>query len=220
MSTLKIILSSTRPGSIAPAIGSWITVTAGRSGTSTRWKSSISPRSTCLFLDEPQHPSGQVHEAAHVAWAHAVDTADALVIVTPEYNAGFPAPLKNALDFLHAEWCNKALGMVTYGGGLSGGARAASMLAPVTDALGLVTARHAVAIARAPRRLSVASSSPPRRTTRPHGTCWPNSPGSTGKGTTTRGTGRGLNRIRAAIRNSGRGDRFTTATRAAGTLGW
>ena len=39
------------------------------------------------------------------------------MIVTPEYNAGFPAPLKNALDFLHAEWPDKALGVVSYGGG-------------------------------------------------------------------------------------------------------
>ena len=63
------------------------------------------------FLDEPQHPKlGRYTKPHTLAWAHEVDTADALVIVTPEYNAGFPAPLKNAMDFLHAEWCNKALG--------------------------------------------------------------------------------------------------------------
>ena len=65
------------------------------------------------------------------------------MIVTPEYNSGFPAPLKNALDFLHAEWRDKALGVVTYGGGAGGGAGAAAMLAPVTRALGMVTAEHA-----------------------------------------------------------------------------
>ena len=67
-------------------------------------------------------------------------------MVTPEYNAGFPAPLKNALDFLHAEWQNKALGMVTYSGAPSGGVRAARMLEPVTRTLGMVTAANAVAI--------------------------------------------------------------------------
>jgi NAD(P)H-dependent FMN reductase len=154
MSTLKIILSSTRPGSIAPAIGSWIADTAGRSGDFDAVEVLDLAEINLPFLDEPQHPKlGRYTKPHTLAWAHAVDTADALVIVTPEYNAGFPAPLKNALDFLHAEWCNKALGMVTYGGGLSGGARAANMLAPVTDALGLVTARHAVAIARAPRQV-------------------------------------------------------------------
>ena len=78
------------------------------------------------FLDEPHHPKlGRYTKPHTLAWANDIDTADALVIVTPEYNGGFPAPLKNALDFLHAEWPNKALGMVSYGGGLSGGAGAA-----------------------------------------------------------------------------------------------
>ncbi len=102
------------------------------------------------FLDEPHHPKlGRYTKPHTLAWSREIDTADALVIVTPEYNSGFPAPLKNAIDFLHAEWKNKALGMVTYGGGASGGARAGRMLQPVTTALGLVTAEHAVAISGA-----------------------------------------------------------------------
>ena len=51
---------------------------------------------------------------------------DGFVIVTPEYNHGTSGVLKNAIDYLYAEWNNKAVGFVSYGG--TGGARAAEHL--------------------------------------------------------------------------------------------
>src|SRR6476646_10007801 len=150
MTTLKIIVASTRPGSSGPAIAGWIAATAGRTGEFDGVEVLDLAEINLPFLDEPHHPKlGKYTKPHTVAWARQIDTADALVIVTPEYNSGFPAPLKNAIDFLHAEWNNKALGVVTYGGGASGGARAGRMLQPVTAALGLVTAEHAVAISGA-----------------------------------------------------------------------
>ena len=56
------------------------------------------------------------------------------IFVTPEYNFGFTAPLKNAIDFLHREWAYKAAGIVSYGG-LSGGTRAVQMLKQVLTTL-------------------------------------------------------------------------------------
>jgi NAD(P)H-dependent FMN reductase len=104
------------------------------------------------FLDEPHHPRLGKYTKPHTfAWSRAVDEADAFVIVVPEYNGGFPAALKNALDYLHAEWHEKPVGVVTYGGGPGGGAGAGSMLVPVTRALGLVTTGHGVSIGGAPR---------------------------------------------------------------------
>ena len=155
MSTLKIILASTRPGSSAPALGSWVAGAAGREGDFDQVEILDLAEIKLPFLDEPHHPRLGKYTLPHtLAWAAAIDTADALVIVMPEYNSGFPAPLKNALDFLHAEWRDKALGLVTYGGGPSGGVNAAAMLAPVTRALGLVTAEPSVAIARAAGQIS------------------------------------------------------------------
>lgn len=154
MSTLKIILSSTRPGSIAPAIGNWVTEQARALNDFDQVEILDLAQINLPFLDEPFHPKlGRYTKPHTLAWANDVDTADALVIVTPEYNGGYPAPLKNAIDFLHAEWSNKALGMVSYSGGLSGGARAAEMLFPVASQLGLACARHTVAIARASRQV-------------------------------------------------------------------
>lgn len=150
MSTLKIILASTRPGSSGPALGAWVAGAARRSADFDRVEILDLAEIALPFLDEPHHPKLGKYTLPHtLAWAAAVGSADALVIVTPEYNGGFPAPLKNALDFLHAEWRDKALGIVSYGGGPSGGTRAAAMLAPVTKALGMVTAEHGVPVAKA-----------------------------------------------------------------------
>jgi NAD(P)H-dependent FMN reductase len=150
MTTLKIILASTRPGSIGPALGSWIAQTARRTDSFDRVEVLDLAEINLPFLDEPHHPRlGRYTKPHTFAWSDAINSADALVIVTPEYNSGFPAPLKNAIDFLHAEWKNKALGVVSYGGGAAGGAGAGRMLRPITDALGMVTAPTSVAIARA-----------------------------------------------------------------------
>ena len=153
MTTLKIILASTRPGSSGPAIGHWIAERAGSTAFDTVETVDLA-QVNLPFLDEPEHPKlGRYTQPHTFAWSRTIDEADVLVIVTPEYNGGFPAPLKNALDFLHAEWRNKALGMVTYSGGPHGGTGAAAMLTPVTKALGLVTADASVAIPRAAGRM-------------------------------------------------------------------
>jgi len=150
MTTLKIIVASTRPGSIGPSLGAWLLDKAERTGGFDHVELLDLAEISLPFLDEPHHPRlGRYTHAHTVAWSAAIDTADALVIVTPEYNSGFPAPLKNAIDYLHAEWRNKALGVVSYGGGASGGAGAARMLRPTTDALGMVTSDSVVAISQA-----------------------------------------------------------------------
>ncbi len=152
MTTLKIILASTRPGSSGPALGSWVADHA--QPMFDRVEIVDLAEVNLPFLDEPEHPRlGRYTHAHTVAWSETIADSDALVFVMPEYNGGFPAPLKNALDFLHAEWRNKALGLVTYSGGPRGGTGAATMLAPVTEMLGLVTAEASVAIPRAGGRV-------------------------------------------------------------------
>jgi len=118
MSTLKIILASTRPGSISPAIGSFVADRARSQGHFDRVELLDLAEIALPFLDEPHHPRLGTYTKPHtLAWSQEVDGADAFVIVVPEYNGGFPAALKNALDYLHAEWRDKPLGVVSYGGG-------------------------------------------------------------------------------------------------------
>lgn len=91
------------------------------------------------FMDEPNHPRLQQYEHEHTkAWSKRVAAADAFIFVMPEYNHGFSAPLKNALDYLVAEWSHKPLGLVSYGG-LSAGVRAITTMEPVLIALKFLT---------------------------------------------------------------------------------
>jgi NAD(P)H-dependent FMN reductase len=89
------------------------------------------------LLDEPAHPRLRQYTKDHThAWSATVDPADAIVIVTAEYNYGYPAALKNALDFLHHEWRYKPVGFVSYGG-VAAGTRAVQQLKQVVQALSM-----------------------------------------------------------------------------------
>jgi NAD(P)H-dependent FMN reductase len=78
-------------------------------------------------------------------WSAIIVPADAVVIVTPEYNYGFTAPMKNAIDFLSLEWGYKPVGFVSYGG-VSAGTRAVQMLKQVLTALKMMPMPEAVHI--------------------------------------------------------------------------
>lgn len=77
-----------------------------------------------------------------------VAEADAFVVVTPEYNHGYPAPLKSLIDSVGAEWHAKPVGFVSYGG-VSGGLRAVEQLRQVFAELHTVTIRDGVSFAGA-----------------------------------------------------------------------
>jgi NAD(P)H-dependent FMN reductase len=82
-----------------------------------------------------------------VRWAETVEAADGFVLITPEYNHGYPAALKNALDLVYAEWGRKPVAFVSYGGP-AGGVRAVQQLREVVIELDLVPLRRQVAIPR------------------------------------------------------------------------
>ncbi len=100
------------------------------------------------FLDTPVPPMmGNYADPATRRWAQKVATADGYVLVTPEYNHGYPAVLKNALDHVYAEWGRKPVGFVGYGGP-AGGIRAVEQLRQVVVELQMVPLRHQVIIPR------------------------------------------------------------------------
>jgi len=130
---LKIIIASTRPGRKGPALGNWINEIAKKHG-AFEVKLIDLKEVNLPFIDEPNHPRFQKYEHEHTkAWSREIDAADAFIFVTPEYNFGFPATLKNALDFVFNEWGYKPVGFVSYGG-VSGGTRAVQMLKQVVTA--------------------------------------------------------------------------------------
>lgn len=100
------------------------------------------------FYDEPASPSGikdgNYPNPLVKKWAAKIAAADAFVIVTPEYNHGYPAVLKNALDHVYAEWNRKAVGFVSYGS--VGGGRVVEQLREVAVELQMASTRAAVHI--------------------------------------------------------------------------
>lgn len=135
MPTLLVVIASTRPGRVGPSVGRWFAEhAAGQGGFDV---DVVDLAELALpMMDEPHHPRLGRYEYDHTrAWSARVSAADAVVLVMPEYNHSFTAPLKNAIDYLAAEWADKPIGYVSYGG-LSAGLRAVQAIKPVLTALG------------------------------------------------------------------------------------
>jgi NAD(P)H-dependent FMN reductase len=127
-SVLKIVIASTRPGRLGAPIAHWLADRARHAEAFDRVEILDLAEFDLPLFDEPHHPRTGRYVHPHTkAWSAAVDDADALVFVSPEYNGFPPATLINAVDFLHAEWVGTPLGVLTYGAG-GGGARARQQL--------------------------------------------------------------------------------------------
>ena len=144
--TLRIVIASTRPGRAGKPIGDWFADRCRQDGRFAVEVTDLAELALPL-MDEPHHPRTRnyVHEHTR-AWSRLVESSDALVFVMPEYNHGFCASLKNALDYLYDEWAFKPVGFVSYGG-ISGGTRAVQLLKPVLSCLRMLPATDQVALA-------------------------------------------------------------------------
>ncbi|MEV0566960.1 MULTISPECIES: NADPH-dependent FMN reductase [Dactylosporangium] len=135
MHTLQIIIASTRPGRVGLPVAEWIHAAAVKHGGFEQVELVDLAERNLPLMDEPNHPRLRRYEHQHTLdWSATVDRADAFVIVMPEYNHGYTAPLKNALDYLSQEWAHKPVGLVSYGG-VAAGARAVQSLKPVLTVL-------------------------------------------------------------------------------------
>ena len=96
-------------------------------------------------LNQQMPPSlGQYSQPHTLAWAEKIRSFDGFVFVTPEYNHSTSGALKNAIDFLYAEWHNKAAGFVSYGA--AGGTRAVEHLRLVMGELQVADVRAQVSL--------------------------------------------------------------------------
>ena len=137
-----IILGSTRPGRRGEDAAKWVYELARRRTDAQFELVDISDFKLPL-LDEPVPPSlGQYSKPHTQAWAGKIGSLDGFVFVTPEYNHGTSGALKNAIDYLFAEWNNKAAGFVSYGS--AGGARAVENLRLVLAEVKVATIRNQV----------------------------------------------------------------------------
>jgi NAD(P)H-dependent FMN reductase len=141
---IGIILGSTRPNRNGEQVARWVyDIAAQRSDAEYEL---VDLRDYPLpHLDEPLPPSMGQYQGEHTkAWADKIGSFDGFVIVTPEYNHSTSGVLKNAIDYLYAEWANKAVGFVSYGG--VGGARATEHLRLVVGELQMADVRQQVAL--------------------------------------------------------------------------
>ena len=142
MIRLAIIVGTTRPGRKAEDVARWVFEIA-------RLRNDVQVELVDIqdynlpLLDEPVPPSmGQYQNEHTKVWAAKIASFDAFVFVTPEYNHGTSGALKNAIDYLYAEWNNKAAGFVGYGS--AGGVRAVEHLRLVMGELMVADVRAQV----------------------------------------------------------------------------
>jgi NAD(P)H-dependent FMN reductase len=130
---ILVILGSVREGRMAEPVARWVLEqSAGRE------------ELACEIVDLkewdlPFYPFAQAPAAGNYTdplqrrWAEKIGSADGYILIAPEYNHGPPAVLKNALDFVYAEWNRKPAAFVGYGG--NGGARSIEQLTCVAREL-------------------------------------------------------------------------------------
>lgn len=140
---LYIVIASTRPGRVGLPVGRWFQSHAEAFGAfDVSWVDLL--EWNLPFMDEPHHPRLRQYTQEHtLRWSAHIEAADGFVLVTPEYNHGFNAPLKNAIDYLVHEWAYKPVGFVSYGG-VAAGTRAIQLLKPVLVGLKMTPIVEAV----------------------------------------------------------------------------
>jgi NAD(P)H-dependent FMN reductase len=138
---VAILIGSTRQGRFAPAVANWF---AGYIQTRKEFLADTIDLAEAALPDVlSRHPEPAV-ETLRLRLA----VADAFVIITPEYNHSFPAPLKTAIDWYSKEWHARPVAFVAYGGN-AGGLRAVEQLRQVFAELHSVTVRNAVGFSMA-----------------------------------------------------------------------
>ncbi|MCZ2404805.1 NAD(P)H-dependent oxidoreductase [Paenarthrobacter sp. Z7-10] len=112
---IAVILGSTRPGRLGKGVADWVYEHASQRADAEFEFIDLADQGLPL-LDEPKPPMMGRYSNDHTkAWAATIARFDGYIFVTAEYNHSVPGALKNALDFLYAEWNDKACGFVSYG---------------------------------------------------------------------------------------------------------
>lgn len=144
MTKIGIILGSTRPGRVGAQVGTWVhEMATARDDVEFELIDLLDH--PLPHLDEALSPMLGQYEHEHTRdWARTMGACDGYVFVTAEYNHGTPGVLKNAIDYLYAEWRDKAVGLESYG--IWGGTGAAAQLRQICGQLGMADVSRQVAL--------------------------------------------------------------------------
>lgn len=142
---IAVLVGSTRPGRKGRRVADWALAEVSQREDAKAELVDLAEHPLPL-LDEPDPPiTGRYTQPHTHTWAERIAGFDGYLFVTPEYNRSVPAALKNALDYLYAEWNNKAAAIVSYGVD-AGGARAGEHLRHVLGELRIADVRTTVAL--------------------------------------------------------------------------
>jgi NAD(P)H-dependent FMN reductase len=142
---ILVILGSTRQGRTGERVADWLMRRLREQSAAEFTLVDLRDHPLPLF-DNPHPPSFGQYAPEAEGWARLIGSADGYVFVAPEYNHGYPAVLKNALDHVYREWNRKPMAVVSYGGGPAGGFRGAEQLRQVAVELQMVPVREQLAI--------------------------------------------------------------------------
>ena len=145
---VKVILGSIRPGRAGKTIADWVIKKSKEYDGDLAFELIDLKEVDLPFMDEPMPPmmSDDYANEHTKRWSAMIKNADALVIVTPEYNHGYPPVLKNAIDFLYNEWKDMPVGLVGYGGG--GATHAIRQLREILEYVGMKVLEDPVTIGK------------------------------------------------------------------------
>jgi len=132
---VAVIIGSVREGRFGPQVGAWVRKSLADEGVDTE----------VVDLADLSIPHTMAAHPDALTFAESIGRADAVVVITPEYNHSYPGPLKTAIDTVRTEWQAKPVAFVSYGG-MSGGLRAVEALRLVFAELHAVTVRESVSL--------------------------------------------------------------------------
>lgn len=144
---IKIILASVRDGRFGDKPAKWIADIAKEIDGFSAELLDLKDYSLPIFAEavSPADVKGLYQNPLVNIWSEKIDSADAFIIVTPEYNHGYPSSLKNNMDYLYKEWNKKPIAFVGYG--TTGGAFSVGQIRQVAIELQMAPIRTAVHIA-------------------------------------------------------------------------
>lgn len=144
---IKVILASIREGRAGAKVAEWLMAIANKNDRADFELLDLRDYPLPMFADAelPGTRQGPHADPAVNRWLEKIDDGDGFIVVTPEYNHGYPAALKNAYDYGYKEWNGKAIGYVGYGGA-AGGARSVEQQRLVAAELKMYSVRDQVLI--------------------------------------------------------------------------
>jgi NAD(P)H-dependent FMN reductase len=148
MPLIKVILGTTREARFGDKPAQWILDLARQEQPDATFELVDLKEINLPLFDEPVPPAMGDYRHEHTkAWAKVISEADGFIFVTAEYNFGVPAALKNAIDYLAAEWRYKPVAFVSYGAA-AGGLRAVQHLRDIGGNTGYISLQDTVVFNR------------------------------------------------------------------------